>query len=237
MKQQAESDVRILALESSTEIGSVALFEGELLLGHIEIRKAKSHARLMSPMIQQLLENLEVSAASLDAIGVSSGPGSYTGLRVGVSTAKGLCMALDKPLLSLGSLEALAWQARETAQQLQALICPMIDARRMEVYCALYDADLKEVSPVQAHIMEADSFAKLLAERKIIFLGDGVKKCQNILQAHPNALLWSDRLATAKTMGAALLQKYQAGQMEDLVQFEPFYLKSFVATKSKKKYF
>jgi tRNA threonylcarbamoyladenosine biosynthesis protein TsaB len=236
MKKTAASAPKgpyLLALETATVIGSVAVFSGENLLGSIDIRREKSHARLLAPMIRDLLEDLQLTPAELDAVAVAKGPGSYTGLRVGVSTAKGLCMALDKPLLSMSSLEGLAWQVQELAAQLDAWICPMIDARRMEVYCEVFDNQMVSRQKVQARIIDATAFDTLLAERKVIFLGDGAAKCKPVLGHMPNALFLSQTLSTAASMGTGLYQRYQAGSFEDLVSFEPFYLKDFVATKPK----
>lgn len=237
MKQPDDREALILAIETATQIGSVAVFEGEKLLGTIDIRKGKSHARLIMPMIEQLLGNLQIPPADLSAIAVSKGPGSYTGLRVGVSTAKGLCMALDKPLLALGSLETLAAKVVGLARELDAWICPMLDARRMEVYCAVFDAQLHSQMPIQAKIMEEDAFEELLEKQKVIFVGDGVAKCRMILERNAHAILLDEALSSAGDMGKELYRLFQEEAFEDLQQFEPFYLKSFVATKSKKKYF
>lgn len=237
MNQADQREALILAIETATSIGSIALFEGEKLLGSVDIRRAKSHARLLMPMIEQLLGNLEVAPADLAAIGVSKGPGSYTGLRVGVSTAKGLCMALDKPLLSLGSLETLAEKVKGLAQELGAYICPMLDARRMEVYHEVFDSLCNSQTAIKPQIIEMGAFEELLSKQKVIFLGDGVAKCREILAKSPNAILLDEALSSAKDMGKALYKKYQEKDFEDLVSFEPFYLKSFVATKSKKKFF
>jgi tRNA threonylcarbamoyladenosine biosynthesis protein TsaB len=230
MKQPEPTGPFILAIETATMIGSVALFSGEKLLGLTEIRRAQTHAKLLTPMIQTLLRDLELKPADLDAIAVAKGPGSYTGLRVGVSTAKGLCMALDKPLLSMGSLEGLAAQVSGLADQLDAWICPMIDARRMEVYCAMYDGGMVKKTDVQARIIEPDAFQEVLNERNVIFVGDGVSKCVEIFRTHPNAILLPDLLSSASGMGKTIFQQYQAGTFEDLVTFEPFYLKDFRAT-------
>ncbi|MEM6349007.1 MAG: tRNA (adenosine(37)-N6)-threonylcarbamoyltransferase complex dimerization subunit type 1 TsaB [Bacteroidota bacterium] len=223
-----------LAIESATDIGSVAVFEDGILMGSVEIRKKKSHARLLTPMVQQLLYDLELAPADLDAIAVSKGPGSYTGLRVGVSTAKGLCMALDKPLLSFGSLEALAWQAKGIANELDAWVCPMIDARRMEVYAGFWDAQMQPQAEVKAQILEEGVFDSFLEERRILFLGDGAAKSRALLSTHPNAIILDQQLSSATHIGPLLSQKWEAQEFEDLVSFEPFYLKDFVATKSKK---
>lgn len=223
----------ILALETATAIGSVAVFSGENLLGSMTIRREQSHAKLLTPMIQSLLAHLEIAPADLDAIGVAKGPGSYTGLRVGVSTAKGLCMAVDKPLLSTGSLDALAGQVTGLAASLNAWICPMIDARRMEVYCAFFDSQMEMVSPVEAKIVEPGVFSEILSTRKVIFVGDGAEKCREILSVSPNALILPDILSSATGMGKSLFRQFEAGTFEDLVTFEPFYLKEFRATKPK----
>lgn len=186
-------------------------------------------------MIESLLDRLEVSTAELSAIAVAKGPGSYTGLRVGVSTAKGLCMALDKPLLSMGSLDVLAWKVQALAQQLDAWIVPLLDARRMEVYCAFFDAQGKQLTDTQAMIIDQTSFQETLADRKVIFLGSGAKKCTELLQDHPNSIMLPEQLSSASSMGTMLSRKFQLQEFEDLVDFEPFYLKDFVATKPKNK--
>jgi tRNA threonylcarbamoyladenosine biosynthesis protein TsaB len=234
MKQAEARGPYILAIETATMIGSIALFAGSQLVGSVEIRRAKSHARLLMPMIEQLLDQLEIAPTQLEAIAVGKGPGSYTGLRVGVSTAKGLCMALDKPLLSFGSLEALAWQVKELATELEAWICPLIDARRMEVYAAFFDAGLDPQSAIKAVILENGVFEEVLAERRVIFLGDGVAKAKELLGASPHAIVLSESLSRASSVGKLLHQKYGQQAFEDLVTFEPFYLKDFVATKSRK---
>lgn len=234
MKQPPLTGPFILSIETATAIGSVAVFSGEMLLGSMEIRKGKSHARLITPMVKMLLESLEIDSKDIAAVGVAKGPGSYTGLRVGVSTAKGLCLAWEKPLLSMGSLEALAWQVQELAQELNAWICPMIDARRMEVYCAFYDAEMNEQIATDSAIIEEGAFAEILKERKVIFLGDGAKKCKEIFSSSPNAIVISESLSSASSMGKGLFHKYENQSFEDLVTFEPYYLKDFVATKSKK---
>lgn len=224
----------LLYIESATEIASVALFEDEKLLGSIDYRKAKTHSRLLTSMIQTLLKDMEISPEMLDAIGVSKGPGSYTGLRVGVSTAKGLCMALDKPLLAMGSLETLAWSIQNVAQAMKAWICPMIDARRMEVYCAFFNENLQEMRPTQAEIITEGHFETLLAQQKVLFIGDGAAKCMESLSFSPNAIVLSNVLSSAQFVGKALFYAFQQQKFEDLMTFEPFYLKNYVATEQKK---
>lgn len=223
----------ILAMDTATPLGSVALFSEDTLLGQIEYRRAKSHARLLSSMVQQLLADMEVEMHALSAIAVADGPGSYTGLRVSTSTAKGLCMALEKPLLSLSSLEGIAWKVQDLASQLDAKIISMLDARRMEVYCQQYSSALEAETEIEAKIIEADAFADLLADHKVIFVGDGVAKCREILSASPNAICLPEVLSSASNMGPALWRKYQTEDFADLVGFEPFYLKPFRATKAR----
>ncbi len=233
MKEQVPTGPFLLCIETATMVGSVALFSGSQLLGNLQYRRAKSHARLLTPMIKTLLEDLQLAPEKLDGIAVAKGPGSYTGLRVGVSTAKGLCMALDKPLIAMSSLEALAWQAHTLAKRIDAWICPMLDARRMEVYCTLFDAELQAQQIIEAKIIDETSFKELLTTRKVIFLGDGAAKCQELLEASPNAIVLADLLSNASSMGQAIAHKFEAQDFEALVNFEPFYLKDFVATKSR----
>ncbi|MEM1000624.1 MAG: tRNA (adenosine(37)-N6)-threonylcarbamoyltransferase complex dimerization subunit type 1 TsaB [Bacteroidota bacterium] len=224
----------LLALESATGVSSVAVFAGSKLLGVTDYHQEKLHSRLLTVMVDRLLADLSIAPAELAAVGVASGPGSYTGLRVGVSTAKGLCMALDKPLLSVGSLAALAQTVTDLAQALDAVIVPMIDARRMEVFCGVFDALGQSIAPVIAKVVEADAFAEWLDRGKVIFLGDGAAKCAPLLH-HPHAVLLGKRFSTAAGMGPGLWQKFQSQEFEDLITFEPFYLKNFVATKPKNK--
>lgn len=224
----------ILALESATDVASVAVFAGAELMGQVESRRPRSHARLLLPMVQQVLSNLQLELTQLDAVAVSKGPGSYTGLRVGVSTAKGLVMSQDLKLMAYDSLLALGMQVQALATQMEAWIIPMLDARRMEVYTAVYDEQMNPVLPIQAKIMDDESFSDILSERKAIFVGDGVKKCIPLLERYKQAILLPDILSSATAMGPYLLQGFQEGQVEELGPFEPFYLKDFVATKPKK---
>ena len=212
----------------------MALFGATELLGELEYRVPRSHARLLLPMIQDVLKNLKVELSQLDAVAVSKGPGSYTGLRVGVSTAKGLAMAQDLSLLSYDSLMALALQARAMAQQVDAYIVPMIDARRMEVYTAVYDGHMNVLTPIHAKIIERDAFEDILSTQKVIFVGNGVGKCIPLLEAQENAIFLPDIQSSTSHMGPHLFKKFQSKSFEDLGQFEPYYLKDFVATKPKK---
>jgi len=233
MKDDAPTGPYLLAIDTATAIGSVAVFSQDRLLGSQQIRRQASHARLLMPMIEALLGQLDLVPSNLAAIGVSRGPGSYTGLRVGVSSAKGLCYALDRPLLSLSSLQSLADQQRELAHRLAASIIPMIDARRMEVYCAPFDAQGQPLGQIEAYIVEEDSFGQWLAQGSVIFCGDGAEKCRHLLERHPNAVVLGQSLSHAAHMGPSLWQRFQAETFEDLTTFEPFYLKDFRATKPK----
>ena len=205
-------------------------------MGIVEYRTPRTHARLTLPMIHSLVEDMGLTPKDLSAIAVSQGPGSYTGLRVGVSSAKGLAMALDIPLLAYGSLMALAVQVKNLASQLNAWICPMIDARRMEVYTTLYNTNLEEQVPIEAKIVEEGAWADELAQRKIIFVGNAVQKCMPILSSQPHALCLPEVLASARGVGPYLQVRFEAQAFEELVQFEPFYLKDYVATKPKKRF-
>ena len=233
--EQKDFGTLILALETATAVSSVALYGDGKLVGQYTFHTDRLHAKLISVMVERLLTDLELKPSDLDAVGMGSGPGSYTGLRVGVSVAKGLCMALDIPLLAMNSLEALAWGVQDFARVRGALICPMIDARRMEVYSAVYDAELNLVQEVDARIVEGDFMAGMLAEGPVLFVGDGVAKCVEVLEGNGNALLLPERLSSAAGWGKPLHQRLEAGRFEDLVAFEPYYLKDFVATQSKKK--
>ncbi len=226
----------ILAIETATMVGSIAIYKDDKILGMLEIHQEKTHAQLLMPMIRALLDMLELTSDTLSAIAVSKGPGSYTGLRVGVSTAKGLCMALGKPLMAFGSLEALAFQVKTIASGLNAWICPMIDARRMEVYCDIFDAEINSQRGIQANIIDEQSFNVFLAQRPLIFIGNGALKSETVLGSHPNSIFLSEVHSSAKHIGKFLCALYQESTFEDLVTFEPYYLKDFVATKPKNKF-
>ncbi len=225
----------LLSIETATDVSSVALFEEGHLVAVQNIYTNRLHAKLITVLIDQLLRNLDLIPGDLAGVVVSQGPGSYTGLRVGVSTAKGLAMAQQIPLLSVGSLESLAFSVADIAKDIGAWICPLLDARRMEVYCAVYDENGLAQTAVEAKIVEADAFGELLSGRKVIFLGDGAAKCKEKLKQHPNSVVLDNRVSSASHSGIAAWKKYQSQDFEDLVTFEPFYLKDFVATLSQKK--
>lgn len=217
----------ILSIETSTKVCSVALYREETLLASSQILIEKSHSRYITILIENLFSYAGEKMSDLDAVAVSKGPGSYTGLRIGVSTAKGLCYAMEKPLIAIDTLESMAYEANRF-NYAKALLCPMIDARRMEVYCAIYDPMLNCLEKVQAKIIEEDSFNELLAKQKILFLGDGSQKCVEVLGNNPNAIFIDQVIPSAVNIGALALKAFKEKRFEDVAYFEPFYLKDFV---------
>jgi tRNA threonylcarbamoyladenosine biosynthesis protein TsaB len=226
---------RILALETATDVSSVALFEDGRLVAIQENHAHRTHARLVTVMIERLFSDMEWEPTALGAVVVAKGPGSYTGLRVGVSVAKGMAMALDIPLLSLGSLEALACAAAPVARVLGARICPLIDARRMEVFTQAFDQDAQPLSQPEAVVVDAGAFGGHLAAGPVLFVGDGAAKCKPLFADNPRAIFLEGSLSSAAHLGARADLLLQSGRHEDLITFEPFYLKEFVATLSNKK--
>ncbi len=221
----------ILSLETSTRVCSVALHQHGALLACFELFTEKSHSGLLTTLVQNAVEHAGFTLNQLDAVAVAKGPGSYTGLRIGVSTAKGLCFALDKPLLSVNTLEAMALQLADFVPA-DALLCPMLDARRMEVYCAVFDTGLNFIEPTQAKIVDETAFAAPLARQPVYFFGDGAAKCRETLRFHENARFpVMPVFPSARTVGLLATRAYEAGAFENVVAFEPFYLKEFVGTK------
>jgi tRNA threonylcarbamoyladenosine biosynthesis protein TsaB len=224
----------ILQIETATTSCSVALSRDGKLLDFKQINARNIHAEVITLYIDELLVNQKLSYNDLDAIAVSSGPGSYTGLRIGVSTAKGLCFALDKPLIAIETLESMAYGVITTdgfEQDENLLLCPMIDARRMEVYTALFDTSGNRVRETAAEIIDEQSFSSYLANHKVLFFGDGAEKCKSVLASNPNALFLDDFANPAIHLTSKAAQKFQSGQFEDVAYFEPFYLKDFIAGK------
>lgn len=222
-----------LHIETATTVCSVAISHQEELLFHRELNAGFTHAENLHVFIADGLKESGISTSQLSAITVSKGPGSYTGLRIGVSSAKGLAYALDLPLISLSTLQIMA-AAAVSQQQQQALYCPMIDARRMEVYTALYDATLNPASDIEALIVDEASILRFSAYPAVCFFGDGMTKCQPLLSQIKNAHFIADILPSAKSMVKLAYKKFLAQDFEDLAYFEPFYLKDFIAGKKKK---
>ena len=221
---------RIILIETSTALCSVALAEDGAIVDYRESSAPKAHASLTAVFIQEMLSERGLSISDCDAVCVSMGPGSYTGLRVGVSTAKGLCFGSGKPLLAVGTLDTLVAQADSDAR----FIIPMVDARRMEVYTAVFEngIQLTETAPV---IIDENSFAEYLEQGPCLFIGDGAGKCADVIK-HQNAS-FCQCWPKASSMLSPATAAYKEKRFEDVAYFEPFYLKEFVATVSKKKLF
>lgn len=220
----------ILHLETSATSCSVAISENDNCLFYKADNQGRNHAALLSLFIEEGLTRLRSEGIELSAVAVSSGPGSYTGLRIGVSTAKGICYALGIPLISINTLELIALQAVEKSpDSWNALFVPMIDARRMEVYDAIYDAELTTLRPAQAEILHPESFNSYLDTHTVCFFGDGSAKFREILE-HDNAYFVENLIPDALSMVTLATKKYQAKQFEDVAYFEPQYVKEFFTT-------
>lgn len=225
----------ILHIETSTQVCSVALSQDGVCLYERVDREGPSHARVLAPFVEEAVSFADSHAIPLDAVAVSKGPGSYTGLRIGVSTAKGVAYGRQVPLLSVPTLKLLTVPVLLGPQEMddEALLCPMIDARRMEVYCAVYDRALKEVRPTAACIVTADSFGDLLDQHPVYFIGNGSDKCRPVI-THPNARFIESVEPLARHMLPLAERALAQGETEDVAYFEPFYLKEFVTSHAKK---
>jgi tRNA threonylcarbamoyladenosine biosynthesis protein TsaB len=225
----------ILYIETATQVCSVALSTDGEIVQIRETRDKNSHSTTITVFIDEIMKAAGMAFSALDAVAVSKGPGSYTGLRIGVSTAKGICYAIDKPLIAVGTLQSMAAGAINGMESrlvgtpsLPILLCPMIDARRMEVYNGLYDIDLKPASDIRAEIITESSFAKELLQHQVWFFGDGADKCKPVLGNHPNARFIDDFQLSASFMINPAEEKYEKKEFEDVVYFEPYYLKDFI---------
>jgi len=216
----------ILCLETATTNCSVALsINGEFVAVKEDYDVKYSHAERLHKYIEKTLALAKTNKEQLTAIAVSKGPGSYTGLRIGVSAAKGLCYALDIPLISVPTLDSLSHQI--TPEKGSAII-PMLDARRMEVYSAVYDETHTQIRETQAQILEPTSFEPYLEKGKVHFIGNGVAKFKEICK-HPNAVFVEDALPSSKELCTLAHQKFEAADFEDVAYLEPYYLKDFIA--------
>ena len=244
----------ILLIETSTALCSVALAQDGAVTAYRESSAPKAHASLTAVFIQEMLQERGLTLADCKAVCVSKGPGSYTGLRVGVSTAKGLCFGSGKPLLAVGTLDTLVAQAAsvipsevtpvipsEVEGSTFRFIIPMIDARRMEVYTAVFEIagqagnDARQITETAPAIIDENSFAEYLEQGPCLFIGDGAGKCADVIK-HPNAH-FCQCCPKASAMVEPAIAAYKEKRFEDVAYFEPFYLKEFVATVSKKKLF
>ena len=224
----------ILHIETSTNVCSVAVSEnGQCIFDQVE-RGSMSHAEKLGTMVDEALSFTDNHAIPFDAVAVSCGPGSYTGLRIGVSMAKGVCYGRDLKLISIPTLELLCVGPLlgEKVEE-GALLCPMLDARRIEVYAALYERSLKPVRSVGADVVSADTYKEWLDKGHVYFFGNGAAKCMDVI-AHPNAHLIEGVEPLAKWMMPLAERRFLQEQFEDVAYFEPFYLKDFVAKASKK---
>lgn len=224
----------LLQIETATQVCSVAISVNGKTIALKEEAAQNIHAAKLTSFIAEVMQVADLTYADLDAVAVSKGPGSYTGLRIGVSTAKGLCFALDKPLIAVNTLRMMASGYCSVFPDWTGLICPMIDARRMEVFTAVFDKELQEVSATHAKIVDEESFLSLLEQNKIAFIGDGAEKCQLSIR-HENAHFYTANFNSADYMSNLANQAYQAKNFEDVAYFEPYYLKDFVFTTPKKK--
>lgn len=231
----------ILNLETSTQVCSVALGRDKRCFDYLEGNEMMAHASLLGPLIRNILSQNNLFAVDLDAVAVSKGPGSYTGLRIGVSTAKGIAYALKCKLIAVNTLQALAMGVRHsTAFRLLNktagidLLCPMIDARRMEVYSAMFTLDNTVVKNVSADTITPLSYNDLLDKHKVLFFGNGSLKCKESLR-HPNAFFLDNIDTSARYMVPLAATSYNKGIFEDIAYFEPFYLKDFIPTIPKNK--
>lgn len=225
----------ILCLETATNICSVALCHGDELLALREGEGQNVHSERVTIFINEVLEEASVKYADLDAVAVSMGPGSYTGLRIGVSTAKGVCYAADKPLMAIDTLHAMAYGAKQQLQHnalsLNDLLVPMIDARRMEVYCSIFDSDLNRIHDTEAKIIDGESFSDLYVNQRLWLFGDGAEKCATPFNGNDNIRIISGFKPSARYMAALATIQLQNSEFVDVAYFEPFYLKDFVAGK------
>ena len=232
----------ILCIETGTDICSVAIARDGVLISLRESDEGRDHARQVAVFVDELLKENDLRPEELDAVAVGKGPGSYTGLRIGVSFAKGLCYGIQKPLVAIGSLDALTEVAREDYEAGildidgwdEAVLCPMVDARRMEVYTQRFTSRGEALSEVSAEVITTESFAaERVSEHPFVIFGNGAKKCEEVL----SGATWVQVAPSARGLVRLAEEAFEKGQFEDLAYFEPFYLKDFVVTTSKKKLF
>ena len=223
----------ILNIETSTTVCSVAVAVNGEVKAWREINDGYSHAEKLEQFILSVLEESQIKVSDLEAISVSKGPGSYTGLRIGVSLAKGMCYGSGILLISVPTLEAMSLDPKLKPHQ-EALKVPMLDARRMEVYACVLGPLNEVIEPTSAVIIDDSSFTKTMNEHATVFYGPGMEKCKEVLSRHENAIFVADVLPSARYMAAISEKKFENKDVEDVAYFEPFYLKDFVAGKPKK---
>lgn len=226
----------ILSIETSTRNCSVALSFRDRLITFREAAQGNEHAAKIAVFVSEVLREAGLECRDLDAVAIGKGPGSYTGLRIGVSTAKGLAYALSKPLLAVSPLQAMAFGAVSLLEQEgrpvgDALFCPMTDAGRMEVYSAVYDGNLEVVRDVEADIVEEGSYSGYLRKSPVYFLGDGSEKCRKVLEKESSARFLPGFVPSARYMSCLAWKAFEGKRFEDVAYFEPFYFKDFIAGK------
>ena len=232
---------KILNIETSSYACSVALCQNGEISDFIETIEDKSHASLLTVLISNILKKNNLKVSELDAVSVSKGPGSYTGLRIGVSAAKGICYGANIPLLSVCSLHSMSYGIVHDKKYMEnipavdhTVLCPMIDARRMEVYTAMFDINSKQTGEIKALIIEKDTFSDMLDTGKMIFFGNGADKCKQVIK-HKNALFIDGFHPSARYMSVISEENYNTNIFENTAYFEPFYLKDFIPTVPKNK--
>jgi len=216
----------LLCIETATTVCSVCVTADDTILAYKEINNGFSHAENLHVFIQDVLKEANLSVNQINAVAISKGPGSYTGLRIGVSAAKGLCYALQIPLISIDTLQSMAYAIAQTKNE-DAFYCPMLDARRMEVYCAVYDKSLETITPVNALVVDEKSIDIFNLNKTVYFFGDGMPKVKQLLQNNNKALFIDDIFPSAKNMATLAFTKNSKKTFEDVAYFEPFYLKEF----------
>jgi tRNA threonylcarbamoyladenosine biosynthesis protein TsaB len=225
----------ILCIETATQNCSVAIGRDGIIISKRESLNDYAHSKQLTLFIRDVINDAGIGLDQLDAVAVSKGPGSFTGLRIGVSTAKGLCYALEKPLISVSTLQSMAFGmttlVNNEIHNNPVLYCPMIDARRMEVYTAIYDKENREIMTPVAEIINTDSFSAYFKDHHIVFAGDGAKKCRETLAGQPGAVFKELPLPSSIYMISLAEQIYTSGKFEDIAYFEPYYLKDFIAGK------
>ncbi|MDA0194705.1 MAG: tRNA (adenosine(37)-N6)-threonylcarbamoyltransferase complex dimerization subunit type 1 TsaB [Bacteroidetes bacterium] len=222
----------LLSIETSTEVCSVALHEDSNLIAFTQYLLEKSHSSILTSLIDEMIKHSGIKLNDINAVAVSEGPGSYTGLRIGTSTAKGLCFGLDIPLINISTLLSMAYGISNLNPN-KAYLCPMLDARRMEVYCLIADSGLKIIREIKPEIIEENSFEDILKKNEVFFFGNGAAKCKDILGHNPNAQFYNNIHPNAKDIGGLAWLRYQKREFADLTYFEPFYLKAFKPGKPK----
>jgi tRNA threonylcarbamoyladenosine biosynthesis protein TsaB len=222
----------IICLETATNLCSVALIDNAGLVSLRESNELKSHASLLTVFAEEILKNQGIKASDLDAVAVSKGPGSYTGLRIGVSVAKGIAYGASIPLIGVETTLSMFWGMKQNIPESEInplLFCPMLDARRMEVYYAIYNSTGEKIKDISAEVVTEDLFTDIPESQRIIFFGDGATKCKDIIN-HKNAIFAEDFRISAAHMHKPVFQAFNEGRYEDVAYFEPLYLKDFITS-------